>query len=107
MLEKSVDKQTKKFHESNCGFNFMLLVKPYNSISLGHDNFPNNLFRNVVGWEVSVFRNNGSIVSLLKFDKISSTHPKVIDVPTFEDISEIFPKKQTFESTLLVYYVDP
>lgn len=47
------------------------------------------------------------MISLLKFDKIPSTHPQIIDVPTLENISEIFSKKQAFESTLLVNYIDP
>jgi hypothetical protein len=44
---------------------------------------------------------------LFELNKIASTHPKVIYVPSFKNISKILSKKKSFKSSLTINNIDP
>lgn len=46
-------------------------------------------------------------VLFLELYKLSRAHPQVVDMPSFEYISEVLPEKETLESAILVNNVDP
>lgn len=105
----SVYEKTEKLHESYRCFNFIpiILINPNDCISFSHDYFPNYLFSNVWRVKESIIRDSWGIMFLFKFNEVSSAHPKVIYMPSFEDISEILSVKKSFKSSLTVNNIDP
>lgn len=101
--------KAEKFRKTDCSFDFISIVfiDPHNSISFCHDYFPNYLFCNICWVKESIFGNSRSVMLLFQFDKIASTHPKVINMPSFENVSKIFSVKKSLESSLTVNNVDP
>ncbi len=102
-------KKTEQFHKSDGGLDFasVMFVNPYNGISLGHDDFPNNFLGNVMGREEPVVRNCGCVVHFLEFDKLTRAHPQVINMPALEDISEVLSEEKTLESPVFVDDIYP
>ncbi len=104
-----MDKKAEKFHKTDSSFNFIsiIFIYPHNSISFCHNYFPNYLFCNISWVKESIIGNSWSVMFLFKLNKIASTHPKIVDMPSFKDISKIFSVKKTFEPLLAVNNVDP
>ena len=104
-----MNEKAEKFHKADSSFNFIsiIFINPHNCISFCHDYFPNYLFCNISWVKEPIIGNSWSVMFLFKLDKIASTHPKVIYMPSFENVSKIFSVKKTFESPLTVNNVDP
>jgi hypothetical protein len=85
----------------------IILIDPNNSIALGHNNLPNDFLRNVGRVKKPILGDIARMVFLLKLDELAGTHPKVVDVPAFEDVSEVLAEEQTDELVVLVNHVDP
>ncbi len=85
----------------------IILIHPNNSIALGHNNLPNDFLRNVGRVKKPILGHIARMVFLLKLDELAGTHPKVVDVPAFEDVSEVLAEEQTDELVVVVDHVDP
>ncbi len=85
----------------------IIFVHPNDSISSGHDNFPNDLFDKLIGSKKAILRNNGGVICLFHFDKSSGTHPQIVYMPPLENISKILPEQYALESTLRIYNINP
>lgn len=105
----SMDKETEQFHKADCCLDFVsiMLINPDDCISLAHDYFPNDFFSDIRGVKEPVIRNSRGVMLLLKLDKIASTHPKVINMPSFENISKILSEKQPLKTSLTVNNINP
>lgn len=101
--------KTEKFHKTDSSFDFISIVfiHPDNSVSFCHDYFPNYLFRNICWVKESIIGDSRNVMFLFQFYKIASTHPKVINMPSFENVSKILSVKKSLESSLTVNNVDP
>ena len=103
----SLSKKTEKFHESNRGLDFTLLIDPYNRIGWGHDNFPDDFLDDLIGSEKAILGHFGEVALLFQLYKVTCTHPQVVNVPAFENVSEIFSKKQSNKDSVWTNNIDP
>ena len=103
----SLDEKTEKFHKTNGGLDFSLFIDPYNSIRPCHDDFPDDFLDDFMGFKQSILRYFGGIGVEFKLDKIAGTHPEVVYMPAFKNISKIFPKKKPNKGPLRINHIDP
>ena len=102
-------KKTEKFQKSNGSpdLESILLIDPDNGVGPAHDYFPDDLFDDLMWPKTAIFRDWWGIVSLLELDKLSGTHPQIVNMPTLKNVSEVFSEQQTFKSPITVYNIDP
>ncbi len=103
----SLSKKAEKFHESNRGLDFTLLIDPYNRIGWGHDNFPDDFLDDLIGSEKAILWHFGEVALLFQLYKVTCTHPQVVNVPAFKNISEIFSKQQSNKDSVWTNNIDP
>lgn len=107
--KKSVNKETKELHRANGSFDLVpiILIDPYNRVTFRHDYFPNYLFCDIGGIKKPVLRNSRSVVRFFEFDKLASTHPQIVNMPTLENVPKILSEKQALEPPLAIDHIYP
>lgn len=103
----SLSEKTEKFHQPNGGLDSALLIDPYNRIGWGHDNFPDDFLDDLIGSKKAIFGQFGGVALLFQLYKVTCTHPQVVNVPAFENVSEIFSKKQSNKDPVWTNNIDP
>jgi hypothetical protein len=107
--KKSMNEETKELHRANGSFDLVpiILIHPDNRVTFRHNYFPNDLFCDIGGVKKPILRNSRSIIRLLKFDKLASTHPQIVNMPTLKNVSKILSEKQTLEPSLAIHHIYP